>query len=253
MTIDAVAVDTTAQKPGFLAVFLGEPFELIKAQPHQALISTGSIALMGQFAGSSGIVDPLVGYCIAAGVEWAYFRGLASDAKAPTRWGAVLNWSACAIVVLWGMLWVAQQNGAIDERGGGWAAWLLAAAHVIPIAWLSLCSAMTHRAAMLAEAHAADQRALDAAEFARQQREEDEKLRRWEHAQRLKAELKLAEKAAHAAMQMRPASDAANALPERIHADEQICPKCGTAIPERAAWLAARRWKRCAACKSLAE
>lgn len=57
------------EKPGFFAVFLGEPFELVKAQPHQALISTGSIALMGQFAGSSGIVDPLVGYCIAAGVE----------------------------------------------------------------------------------------------------------------------------------------------------------------------------------------
>ncbi len=199
------------EKPGFFAVFLGEPFELVKAQPHQALISTGSIALMGQFAGSSGIVDPMVGYCIAIGVEWAYFRGLASDAKAPTKWGTALNWSAFFIVVLWGMLWVAQKNGAIDERGGSW--WL-AAAHVIPIAWLSLCSAMTHRAAMVAEARAtveatkraeeiAEAERLEQIEFDRQQREEDEKLRRWAEAQRLKSELKQAERATDAAMQMR--------------------------------------------------
>lgn len=250
MTI-TVATETTTEKASFLAVFFSEPFALIKAQPHQALISTGSIALMGQFAGSSGIVHPIVGYCIAVGVEWAYFRGLASDAKAPTRWGAVLNWSACLIVVLWGMLWVAQINGAIAEHGTGLAAWLLAAAHVIPIAWLSLCSAMTHRAAMLAEARQAERDATERAAFEQAQREEDEKLRRWSEAQRIKSELKIAEKTADAAMQ--PASHAMrrDARQERMHAAPQICPKCGAAIADRAAWLAARRWKRCNACKDL--
>lgn len=241
---------TTIEKetPNFFAVFLGEPFALVKAQPHQALISTGSIALMGQFAGSSGIVHPLVGYCIAVGVEWAYFRGLASDAKAPTKWGTALNWSAFLIVVLWGMLWVAQQNGALHEQHGSW--WL-AAAHVIPIAWLSLCSAMTHRASMVAETAQEDQRAKEAERFERQQREEDEKLRRWSEAQRLKSELKRAEKEVDAGMRMRGASDATDALPERIHADAQCCPKCGVFIEDRSKWLASRRWKRCEQCKEI--
>ena len=148
----------------FVGVFIGEPFELIKAQPHQLFISTASVALMGSFAGASGILDPTVAYLLAIGIEWAYFRGLASDSKAPTRWGAILNWSACGIVVLWGMLWVARFTGAIEEASGGW--WL-AAAHVIPIAWLSLCSAQTHRAAMVADANA------NAAEAERQRRADE--------------------------------------------------------------------------------
>lgn len=232
-----------------LLAVLGEPLDLIRAQPHQALISTGSIALMGQFAGSSGIVHPLVGYCIAAGVEWAYFRGLASDAKAPTRWGAILNWSACIVVILWGMLWVAEMNHAVDPRGGGIVAWVMAAAHVIPIAWLSLCSAMTHRAAMAAEAQNADEERKKQAIFEAEQRAEDEKLRRWAEAQRIKSELKLAEKAADAGRIAASAPMRRDASQESIHAEAQVCPKCGATIDERAKWLAARRWNRCDSCK----
>ena len=155
---------TTSRSHGLIAVFLGEPLALIKAQPHQLCISTASVALMGSFASASGILDPTVGYLLAIGIEWAYFRGLASDSKAPTRWGSILNWSACGIVVLWGMLWVARFTGALDETQGGW--WL-AAAHVMPIAWLSLCSAQTHRAAMAAEV------AQQAAAAARQRQADD--------------------------------------------------------------------------------
>lgn len=140
------AITTSAR--GLFTTFLSEPLDLIRAQPHQLFISIASIALMGSFAGASGILDPSVGYLLAIGIEWAYFRGLASDSKAPTVWGSILNWSACGIVVLWGMLWVARFTGALVEAEGGW--WL-AAAHVIPIAWLSLCSAQTHRAAMVAD------------------------------------------------------------------------------------------------------
>jgi hypothetical protein len=32
---------------GLFAVFLGEPIDLVKAQPHQLFISTASVALMG--------------------------------------------------------------------------------------------------------------------------------------------------------------------------------------------------------------
>jgi hypothetical protein len=191
----------TTIQPTFFDAVVREPLALAKAQPHQILLSTGSIALMGQFAGSSGILDPLVGYCIAAGVEWAYLRGLASDSRSPTRWGGILNWSAFVIVVLWGVLWVGGFTGAIDVHAGGLWGWLLAAAHVVPIAWLSLCSAQTHRAAVAAEHRAAvAEQEKEAArmvadrekrnQFDLAQLEEDRKLERWKEAQRLKSELR---------------------------------------------------------------
>lgn len=160
---------TTSRGRTLAAVFIGEPLDLIKAQPQQLFISTASVALMGSFASTSNILHPIVGYLLAIGIEWAYFRGLASDSKAPTKWGGILNWSAAIVVVLWGMLWVASFTGAIDERAGGTTGWWLAAAHVIPIAWLSLCSAQTHRAAMAVQVaeqrrEAARQRAAEEAD-----------------------------------------------------------------------------------------
>ncbi len=189
---------TVIHQRSFFDAVIREPLDLAKAQPHQILLSTGSIALMGQFAGSSGVVDPAIGYCIAAGVEWAYLRGLASDSRAPTIWGAILNWSAFGIVVLWGVLWVAGFTGAIDPHQGGW--WL-AAAHVVPIAWLSLCSAQAHRAAMIAERHAEVQqqqaridREHAAAEAQRlfeiEQAAKDRELERWKNAYAHKQALK---------------------------------------------------------------
>lgn len=139
------------------AATVGDLLELALAQPHQAMLSTGSVAIMAQFAAHSGIVDPLVGYCIAIGVEWAYLRGLASASKAPTRWAAVLNWSAFGVVVLWGVLWVATVYGALPERPTGAAAFWLAVAHVVPVAWLSLCSAMCHQAGAAREAREAEE------------------------------------------------------------------------------------------------
>ncbi len=248
------------EKRSLFAVLIGEPLELAKSQPHQILLSTGSVALMGQFAGASRIVDPLVGYLIAIGVEWAYLRGLASDSRAQTRWGGILNWSAFGIVVLWGVLWCAQRFGAFDESAGGWA---LASAHVVPVAWLSLCSAQCHRAATAAERLVAiqederraeweRQEAENRAAWERQQAEEDKKLARWEEAQRIKTELKIVEKQADAMMQPASASMRRDAHPESINAEikkPQECPNCGASIENRSAWLAARRWNRCAACK----
>lgn len=159
----------------FFDAVIREPLDLAKAQPHQILLSTGSIALMGQFAGSSGVIHPFIGYLIAGGVEWAYLRGLASDSRAPTIWGAILNWSAFLIVVLWGVLWVAGFTGAIDPHQGGW---LLAAAHVVPIAWLSLCSAQAHRAAMIAERRAEQTANAQRQQFEREQEKRDRELER---------------------------------------------------------------------------
>lgn len=193
-------MQTDVIRPTFWEVVLLEPIDLIKAQPHQALISTASVALMGSFAASGKILDPFVAYVLAIGIEWAYLRGLASDAKATTAWGAWLNWSAFAIVVLWGSLWCLKAFGVIPEAPQGWLAGFLAIAHVVPIAWLSLCSAMTHRAsAQLAERR---KRERDEAEQRRADREhearnalhleierEQAKLAVWKDAQLFKADL----------------------------------------------------------------
>jgi hypothetical protein len=237
---------TAIDKPSIFAVFIGEPLDLIKAQPHQVFISTASIALMAAFVNGLDLFSPIVGYLLAGGIEWAYFRGLASDSKAPTKWGGVLNWSACLIVVLWGMLAVGRADGLFDNKSGGW--WLVAA-HVIPIAWLSLCSAQTHRAAMLLDAQRDEARQIAEREYQEAQRVEDEKLRRWEQAQRIKLDLKLTEKQADAAMHTASPKMRRNALPESTNAEPQTCPKCGALIENRSAWLAARRWNRCASCK----
>lgn len=207
--------DTLTQRRSLWDVLFVEPLDLVKAQPHQILLSTGSVAIMGQFAGSGGIVHPFVGYCIAVGVEWAYLRGLASDSKAPTIWGVVLNWSAFAIVVLWGVLWVAQVTHVTPADADGWLGWLLASAHIVPIAWLSLCSAMTHQAAAAQavtnqrQANSADAarareledrrlafeqvQAEENAELERQQRSKAAELERIKDMARFKAELKQAE------------------------------------------------------------
>ena len=187
-------------KRSLFDVLVTEPLDLAKSQPHQILLSTGSVALMGQFAGASRIVDPLVGYCIAIGVEWAYLRGLASDSRANTKWGGILNWSAFGIVVLWGVLWCAQQFSVFNESAGGW--WL-AAAHVLPVAWLSLCSAQCHRAAAAAERQILLQDEADRRErertavearraFELEQEQKDRDLARWKEAYQLKQAIKAA-------------------------------------------------------------
>jgi hypothetical protein len=180
---------TTTQKRTMFDALIGEPLELALSQPHQILLSTGSVALMGSFASSSGIVDPFVGYLIAIGVEWAYLRGLASDSRAQTRWGGILNWSAFGIVVLWGVLWCAQRFGVFVETEGGW--WL-AAAHVVPVAWLSLCSAQCHRAAIGEEKKHEGRLQTERENITLELERKQGELALWEQAQEAKARLKAA-------------------------------------------------------------
>lgn len=253
----------TVHKRTIFDAVLWEPLALAISQPHQIALSVASVALMGSFGQASGILHPFVAYTLAVGVEWAYLKGLASDSRAPTNWGTALNWSAFGIVVLWGVLFVASMIGAIDLHAKGAAGWWLAAAHVVPIAWLSLCSAMTHRAALAVEA--AEDRRLRTAEQARQARKQAEldaieletarkaaELASWEAGQRaaLALELERKEAALRRKMQAHSASPKMrrDAHPESMHADGQKCPKCGAELP-RPQWLAARRWGYCADCK----
>ena len=213
---------------------------------------------MGQFAGSGGIVHPFVGYCIAVGVEWAYLRGLASDSKAPTIWGAILNWSAFAIVVLWGVLWVAQVTKVMPAHMEGVGGWLLSSAHIVPIAWLSLCSAMTHQAATTQEAKdktvaLVEEQAIERATaehrrvFDQEQAAEDAKLKRWAEAQRVKSELRTAD----AGMQRASVQNAHSPLPNQENAQSKNCKKCGAALNPKQ-YAAAQRWGHCPSCKEVA-
>lgn len=174
---------------GLFDALIAEPLALALSQPHQILLSTGSVALMGSFAASSKIVDPFVGYLIAIGVEWAYLRGLASDSRAQTSWGAILNWSAFGIVVLWGVLWCAQRFGVFDETSGSW--WL-ASAHVVPVAWLSLCSAQCHRAAMGEERRHARTLQTERDQLILEMERKQQDLLLWEQGMQVKARLKAA-------------------------------------------------------------
>lgn len=254
---------TTTHKRTIIDAVLWEPLDLAKSQPHQIALSSASVALMGEFGSSSGILPRWVAYTLAIGVEWAYLKGLASDSRAPTRWGMALNWSAFGIVVLWGVLFVASMIGAIDLHARGLAGWLLAAAHVVPIAWLSLCSAMTHRAALLLQA--TEDRHRRDAEQARADRMQAERdalrleadrkaaeLASWEAGQRAQLAIELERKEATMRLKMQAQNARPNmrrdARPERTNADEKKCPKCGAELSQPQ-WLAARRWGHCRNCK----
>ena len=232
-----------------LTFVVREPLTLAMAQPHQVLISCASVALMAQFASSSGIVAPAVGYALAVGVEWAYLRGLVSDSKAPTQCRAWLNCSASAVVVLWGCLWCMKRFGVIDESPIGWGAVGLAVAHVLPIAWLSLCSAMSHRAMIQAEA--------TAAETHRKAIEDEARLRRdAENALQLERERKIQEieiwTLGRKAMQEVSASQPNATSPhiEKEYAQPKLhqCASCGASLTVKQ-YAAARRWGHCANCK----
>jgi len=138
---------------------------------------------------------------MALGAEWAYLRGIASAGRARTHWVDVLNWSALALVVLYGMLWGARKFGAISATPDEMGAWVLTAIHIIPVAVLSLSAAMVHRTAVEIEQieetereRAAEQRRLEL-EQRRQEMEleheaEKRKLELWTQVQRTKVELK---------------------------------------------------------------
>ncbi len=249
------AMTTTFPRPSLWQVMVAEPLDLIKAQPHQILLSTGSVALLGQFAGSGGIVNPMIGYAIAIGIEWAYLRGLASDSQAPTIWGAILNWSAFGVVVLWGVLWCLKAFGVHAAQPTGDLALLLALAHVMPVAWLSLCSAMTHRAAMqlqtMAErVHQAEERSRSRQvqsehdTLALENAREDAKLARWKEAQAFKAGLK------HDATDAKHSLASSGIVPVTI-GKTASCPQCHRDVAYQTASEAGtiRRWG-CPACRA---
>jgi hypothetical protein len=164
----------TAQprKKGIFDAIVWEPLELAIDQPPQLLISAASVFLVA--AEAKILIDSPWNVFLAVGAEWAYLRGLCSGQAARTRWAALLIWAAVILVIAYGSLWGLRKFGLIPEAPPAWAAVLLTALHIGCISAVTLCSAMCHRAALIA-----DRAALTEAEQAQRDREAaDEQAKR---------------------------------------------------------------------------
>lgn len=234
---------------GFVDVFILEPWAIVKQHPHQVLLSFGSVTILSQFAAAGGVIDQWTALAVSIGFEWAYLRGLSDTTRERSWWSNALNWSAFVIVVLWGMLGVLIQIGTISAKpDGGWAGIAMAAAHVVPIAWLSLCAAMAHRTAHVEQVQDAKEDAkraqekqdkLDEAARLRTQAIEDQErawkleqagkdaeVRRWEQSQETKQRLTLERQAARKQRATGPATAGATGVPQQV-------PQTNAGVPRR--------------------
>lgn len=183
-------------KRSFFDAMIAEPIELAISQPHQALISSASVYLVA--AEAAMLIAWPWNVLMAIGAEWAYLKGLSSGQAIKTPWAARLNWSAVALVVLYGSLWGLRKFGVPLPSEGYTATepWAIAGAvvltfvHILAIGAVTLCSAMVHRA-MLDQQHDRElrkQERRDQMELEREQKEQD--LLLWERAQEVKRRLK---------------------------------------------------------------
>lgn len=228
---------------------LAAPLRAALTHGNQALITLASAYMNAQFAQSHGILDPWIAWALAIGYEWTYLRGLASSDQVRTPWTTALNIVAFVTAIVGGLLYAADKYHALPPAPDGLAAWLLAAAHVIPMALLSLCSAMVHRAASDAQAAIAAEQAERAR--ARQARLEDaaDALKLEEERKRL--DLTLWAEARAMQHRMQPASPS-NARSARQHAADagpalHTCASCGASLNAKQ-YAAAKRWGRCGSC-----
>lgn len=229
------------------AALVEEPLSIAIDQPHQIAISTMSVALMAGFAARAGIVDQYVAVVLAIGIEWAWLRGVASDASSPTQWGVALNISAFVLAGLWGVLFAAELLNAFNPQSWGW--WL-AIIHVVPVVWLSLCSAMCHRTKLIAERHASKTQQAEAADEAKRMREAVNALHIKEAEERLKIELWKDAQTFKAQLRMQDTNAVSKNARSRFTggSDAYQCASCGADLTMKQ-YAASKRWGHCAKCK----
>lgn len=193
--------------------FVAEPFELAIGQPHQFLISSASVAIVSMEAAT--LVPYPANIALAVGAEWAYLRGLITGAGVKTRWAAALNWAAIILVFGYGGLWGLRSFHLIPEAPPWWVAVLLTVIHIGAIGFVTVCSAMLHRASMDAQAEEQKQAQHDADERKRRQEEAErayqDELRRQRDAMQLEIEREykkqqLAANAARVRLELRAAA-----------------------------------------------
>src|SRR5262245_26660101 len=141
---------TTQAQATPLRAFVLEPFELAISQPHQFLISSASVPIVALEAAS--LVPWPFNIGLAIGAEWAYLRGFITGAGVKTRWASALNWAAVILVFGYGTLWGLRSFHLIPEAPDPWLAVLLTLIHIGAIGFVTICSAMLHRAVVDAQA-----------------------------------------------------------------------------------------------------
>jgi hypothetical protein len=186
-------VTTTYRQRTFWSAFVGEPIQLAISQPHQVAISSISVSLMAIFFGSSEVVPWAAAIAGAIGVEYAYLKGMSDAAYTESVWGGRLIKAAFAIIVIAGTSVLLKDAYHVDFMVDPHPAWalVLALLHILPLAYLGLCSANLHieaesrrvKADREADEHrAAEQLAARQRQLERERAEEDRLRRKAEAA-----------------------------------------------------------------------
>lgn len=130
----------------FRDAMIREPIQLAISQPHQVAISSISVSLMAIFFASSGAVPAAAAWAGAIGVEYAYLKGLSDAAYARSAWGGRLVWGAFAIIVIAGISVLLRDAYHVTWMVSppDWGAAILAVLHILPLAFIGLCSANLH-------------------------------------------------------------------------------------------------------------
>jgi hypothetical protein len=181
----------TTHKRSMFDALIGEPMELVKAQPPQLLVSMASAYLIG--AEAAVLFDAPFNIFLAVGAEWGYLRGMASAAGIETKWKDRLTYANGALVVLYGALFSLRKFGALPDvaayqshtaQTSTLGAIVMTAIHIACIGAVTVCAMMAH-AAMLSE-QARVNRLTVAQENDRNQRTtatEDARKQKWQDAQ----------------------------------------------------------------------
>lgn len=168
----------------FRDAMIREPIQLAISQPHQVAISSISVSLMAIFFASSGAVPAAAAWAGAIGVEYAYLKGLSDAAYARSAWGGRLVWGAFAIIVIAGISVLLRDAYHVTWMVSppDWGAAILAVLHILPLAFIGLCSANLH---MEAEGQRveADRAAIERAEQRARDDEDYERRRRQRRAE----------------------------------------------------------------------
>lgn len=168
---------------------LTTPLRVAFTHGNQALVTLASAYMNAQFAQSHNILDPWIAWALAVGYEWTYLRGLASAERTRSTWTVALNGVALLTAIIGGMLYCVDRYGALPARPDQTVALLLSAAHVLPMALLSLCSAMVYRAASAGDVASLEARRAAALELEAERLRKEQDLELWERGQRIKADL----------------------------------------------------------------
>lgn len=184
---------------GFDFAFV-RPFRAALSHGNQALVTSAAAYMSAMFSMQHDVLPYWIAIPLAIGFEWTYLRGLASAGKTHSGWVSALNWGALVTSAVYGILYCLGRFDIIPATPSAELAAVLAAAHVGPMAFMSLASANVHRATAMEERRHTEQiNSQERDRLLRLQAERDaialederknKELDRWKSLQRAKREL----------------------------------------------------------------